>query len=253
MRHSVLEGRADLIGTSGTVTSLAGVILGLPRYHRSRVDGCWFDVGDCRATIAPCLANSLDERAANACIGKDRADLVVIGGAILDAVLRVWPTSTHPRRRSRLARRRVDAADGAAWGALMSDDPPEPKRRWTAKPTGGADERQLTQNVRKTRRSRKARAIGSSANLNDPYVARARADGYRARAAYKLIELDEKFHFLKRGMRVIDLGAAPGGWAQVAVQRGVGKIVGVDLLASSRCRALRFSNAICSMRIRRRC
>jgi 23S rRNA (uridine2552-2'-O)-methyltransferase len=66
-------------------------------------------------------------------------------------------------------------------------------------------------------------------HLNDPYVARARADGYRARAAYKLTELDEQFHVLKRGMRVIDLGAAPGGWAQVAVQRGA-TVVGVDLL-----------------------
>ncbi len=59
---------------------------------------------------------------------------------------------------------------------------------------------------------------------------RAKAEGYRARAAYKLIELDEKFHLIKRGLRVIDLGAAPGGWAQVAVKRGAGKVVGVDLL-----------------------
>jgi 23S rRNA (uridine2552-2'-O)-methyltransferase len=66
--------------------------------------------------------------------------------------------------------------------------------------------------------------------LNDPYVARAKAEGYRARAAYKLIELDERFHFIKKGARVIDLGAAPGGWAQVCVQRGAGKVVGVDLL-----------------------
>jgi 23S rRNA (uridine2552-2'-O)-methyltransferase len=65
--------------------------------------------------------------------------------------------------------------------------------------------------------------------LNDPYVARARAEGYRARAAYKLIELDEEFGILKRGARVIDLGAAPGGWAQVADKRGC-KVVGIDLL-----------------------
>ncbi|MCE7935791.1 MAG: RlmE family RNA methyltransferase [Chlorobi bacterium CHB2] len=65
--------------------------------------------------------------------------------------------------------------------------------------------------------------------LNDPYVAKARADGYRARAAYKLIELDEKFGFIKRGAKIIDLGAAPGGWAQVCVKRGC-KVVGVDLL-----------------------
>lgn len=93
LRDAFLAGRAHVIGTSGTVTSLAGVHLDLPRYQRARVDGYWFDVGECRATIARLLSQSLEERAANACIGKDRADLVVFGGAILDAVLRVWPTA----------------------------------------------------------------------------------------------------------------------------------------------------------------
>jgi 23S rRNA (uridine2552-2'-O)-methyltransferase len=64
---------------------------------------------------------------------------------------------------------------------------------------------------------------------NDPYVPRAQAEGWRARSAFKLIELDEKFGLIKRGARVVDLGAAPGGWAQVAVQRGC-KVVGIDLL-----------------------
>lgn len=67
--------------------------------------------------------------------------------------------------------------------------------------------------------------------LRDPYVRRAQEAGYRARAAYKLLEIDEKFHVLKRGARIIDLGCAPGGWLQVAVEKGAGKIVGVDLLA----------------------
>ena len=67
--------------------------------------------------------------------------------------------------------------------------------------------------------------------LNDPYVKRAKAEGYRSRAAYKLIELDEKFALLKGATRVVDLGIAPGGWAQV-VRRQVSKaaIVGIDLL-----------------------
>jgi len=91
LRQTFADGHGHIIGTSGTVTSLAGVFLDLPRYNRARVDGMWFGVEDCRATIAALLAQSRDERAANACIGKDRADLVVIGGAILDAVLRVWP------------------------------------------------------------------------------------------------------------------------------------------------------------------
>jgi 23S rRNA (uridine2552-2'-O)-methyltransferase len=65
--------------------------------------------------------------------------------------------------------------------------------------------------------------------LNDPYVQQAKKDGYRSRAAYKLIELDEKFKFLKPGMKVVDLGAAPGGWTQVAGKKKC-TVVGIDLL-----------------------
>jgi 23S rRNA (uridine2552-2'-O)-methyltransferase len=111
----------------------------------------------------------------------------------------------------------------------MSGHDEPPKRRWTGKPKGGDGQRQLTTRVRNKKLDESSRNWVRR-QLNDPYVARARADGYRARAAYKLLELDEQFHFLKRGQRVIDLGAAPGGWAQVAVQRGC-KVVGVDLLA----------------------
>src|ERR1700719_1333497 len=71
--------------------------------------------------------------------------------------------------------------------------------------------------------------------LNDPYVAQARREGYRSRAAYKLIEIDDKYHFLKSGITVVDLGAAPGGWSQIAARRigaadGKGKVVAIDLL-----------------------
>ncbi len=67
--------------------------------------------------------------------------------------------------------------------------------------------------------------------LNDPYVQRARQEGYRSRAAFKLIEIDDKLQFLAKGKHVVDLGAAPGGWAQVAVQRcGEGNVIGIDLL-----------------------
>ena len=71
-----------------------------------------------------------------------------------------------------------------------------------------------------------------SRQLSDPYVRAARTKGYRSRAAFKLIELDDKFHVLKAGARVLDLGAAPGGWTQVAVERigPGGRIVGVDIL-----------------------
>lgn len=68
-------------------------------------------------------------------------------------------------------------------------------------------------------------------HLNDPYVHRAKAEGWRSRAAFKLIEIDDRHHILKPGMRVIDLGAAPGGWCQVAEQKGCKPIVAIDLLA----------------------
>jgi 23S rRNA (uridine2552-2'-O)-methyltransferase len=72
--------------------------------------------------------------------------------------------------------------------------------------------------------------------LNDPYVRRAKDEGYRSRAAYKLAEIDDKARFLKRGARVVDLGAAPGGWSQIAAERigtkdGKGKVVAIDLLS----------------------
>jgi 23S rRNA (uridine2552-2'-O)-methyltransferase len=66
--------------------------------------------------------------------------------------------------------------------------------------------------------------------LNDPYVVAAKKQGLRSRAAFKLMELDDKFHLIAKGAAVIDLGAAPGGWSQVCVQRGAAKVVGVDLL-----------------------
>jgi 23S rRNA (uridine2552-2'-O)-methyltransferase len=68
--------------------------------------------------------------------------------------------------------------------------------------------------------------------LNDPYVVRAKAEGYRSRAAFKLTEIDDRHHFLKRGARLVDLGAAPGGWSQVAAARvgPQGRVVAIDLL-----------------------
>src|SRR3989442_6563847 len=71
--------------------------------------------------------------------------------------------------------------------------------------------------------------------LNDPYVAQAKRDGYRSRAAYKLLEIDDKYRVLKCGMTVVDLGAAPGGWSQIAAKRvgsvdGKGKVIAIDLL-----------------------
>ena len=85
--------------------------------------------------------------------------------------------------------------------------------------------------VRSTRRRKPSSTRWLSRQLNDPYVVEARRLGYRSRAAFKLIELDERFRLLRPGQRVVDLGCAPGGWTQVAVARvgGHGIVVGVDI------------------------
>jgi len=84
--------RFHLLGTSGTVTTLAGVHLGLLRYDRRRVDGLWMGDGDVRATVAALRRMSFAQRAANGCIGQERADLVLAGCAILEAIHRAFPS-----------------------------------------------------------------------------------------------------------------------------------------------------------------
>ncbi|HYZ61772.1 MAG TPA: RlmE family RNA methyltransferase [Acetobacteraceae bacterium] len=91
-------------------------------------------------------------------------------------------------------------------------------------------QRGLTVKLRTARRRSTASQKWLERQLNDPYVRAAKEQGLRSRAAFKLMELDDRFHLLRRGSRVIDLGAAPGGWSQVAVQRGAAAVVGVDLL-----------------------
>lgn len=96
--------------------------------------------------------------------------------------------------------------------------------------------RQLTVKVKSARGRKNSSTRWLQRQLNDPYVAEARARGLRSRAAFKLIELDDRFHILKPGLRVVDLGAAPGGWTQIAVDRvkadqpNGGRVVGLDIL-----------------------
>ena len=90
--------------------------------------------------------------------------------------------------------------------------------------------RELTQQVKRGRYLKHSSTLWLHRQLNDPYVARAKAEGYRSRAAYKLIELNEKFPLLKKGARIVDLGCAPGGWLQVAVKEGAAQVVGIDYL-----------------------
>jgi 23S rRNA (uridine2552-2'-O)-methyltransferase len=97
-------------------------------------------------------------------------------------------------------------------------------------------ERQLKTRVKTAKSRSLSSKLWLERQLNDPYVARAKREGWRSRAAFKLIEIDDKHHFLKPGGRVVDLGAAPGGWSQVASQRvgapeGRGKVVAIDILA----------------------
>lgn len=101
--------------------------------------------------------------------------------------------------------------------------------------TGGSARTPGRQKVRKGGNRTPSSRAWLERQLNDPYVAQAKRDGYRSRATYKLIEIDDKFRFLKPGGRVVDLGAAPGGWSQIAAQRvgraaGKGRVVGIDLL-----------------------
>ncbi|MBK1634545.1 RlmE family RNA methyltransferase [Rhodovulum adriaticum] len=107
------------------------------------------------------------------------------------------------------------------------------------KGSSGRGQRDLKVKVKTARGRRLSSTRWLERQLNDPYVKRARAEGYRGRAAFKILELDEKYHFLKPGGRVVDLGCAPGGWCQVAVARvnalgekkgkPVGTVLGVDL------------------------
>ena len=104
----------------------------------------------------------------------------------------------------------------------------------TTKP-GGSGERRLRVRVKSGKKRSLASRLWLERQLNDPYVTRAKREGLRSRAAYKLIEMDDKFHLLKPGARVVDLGAAPGGWSEVAAKRvdaagGRGRVVAIDVL-----------------------
>ncbi len=126
MKPLFAAGRAHLIGTSGAITSLAGLHLGLPKYERSRVDGLWMSREDCEAAAERLMQLSPQQRAAQPCIGPDRADLVLAGAAILQAVQELWPCQ------------RVRVADrGLREGLLMSLMAKPPRRRRRSRGRGG--------------------------------------------------------------------------------------------------------------------
>jgi 23S rRNA (uridine2552-2'-O)-methyltransferase len=113
----------------------------------------------------------------------------------------------------------------------MSDDPPDERRRMVRPPTGGDPAgRSFGARLKTADKRTLSSQQWLERQINDPYVKAAHAKGYRSRAAFKLSEIDDRFHLIKRGSRVIDLGCAPGGWLQVLVERGAGAVAGVDLL-----------------------
>ena len=202
-----------MLGTSGTVTTIAGVYLELPRYERRRVDGCWMSDAQVPSVVERLLAMSYEDRVANPCIGAERADLVLAGCAILEAIRRAFPC-----QRLRVADRGL--REGMLVQMMREDgvwNRPKRRRRERARRRrGGALSRSGSSGKRRSLSSK----LWLERQLNDPYVARAKREGLRSRASYKLAEIDDKHRFLKAGARVLDLGAAPGGWSQVAAQAG---------------------------------
>ncbi len=143
-RSVFAEGKAHLVGTSGAITSLAGMHLGLRRYERSRVDGLWMTNADCDAAADKLLRLGPEGRAAEPCIGADRADLVLAGAAILRAVQELWPCkrvrvadrglregillsmmAERNKRPSRNRRRKRSRSSGSASTAATSPAPAE--------------------------------------------------------------------------------------------------------------------------------
>jgi 23S rRNA (uridine2552-2'-O)-methyltransferase len=114
----------------------------------------------------------------------------------------------------------------------MNDTSDNERRRMVKPPSSGnASGRGIGHTKLKTAKERTTSSQKwLERQLNDPYVVQAKAEGWRSRAAFKLMEIDDRFHVLKRGSRIVDLGCAPGGWVQVALKRGAAFVAGVDLL-----------------------
>ena len=229
--REIRDGGVTLLGTSGTVTTLAGIALALPRYRRPLVDGVVLSAEDAGAALAtPAGDGSRGPVAAPLRRPGPRRFRV----ARLRSVRRDHPAvarAAGDRGRPRPARGHAAAHDarraGAGRGCAGPHDHGEPQG------SGGAAWRRAG-GLAVAVRSKSSRSAASqrwlARQLNDPYVAAAKAQGWRSRAAFKLIELDERFGLLRPGARVVDLGAAPGGWTQVAVQRGAATVVALDLL-----------------------
>ena len=233
LASSVAAGGMQMLGTSGTVTTLCGVHLDLPRYDRSIVDGSYLDFATIDKVSADLAAMGWDERAAIPCIGRERADLVVAGCAILAAICRIWPVG-----RLRVADRGV--REGILFGLLANGAEPRATQ---------PRERAPTQAQRA--RPQRTRPDAAGAHRKPPPALLGALAGaaversLRRRGAAPGLSLARRVQAdparRSRGLprspagNVVDLGAAPGGWTQVAVERcrptggRQGRVVGIDL------------------------
>src|SRR5690606_16835656 len=125
LRDVFAGGRAHIVGTSGAITSLAGIHLGLRRYQRNLVDGLWMTRRDCENAADTLKRLGPDGRAAESCLGPDRADLVLAGAAIMEAVQRAWPSE-----RVRVADRGL--REGLLLQQMRKDRKPGRRRRGRA-------------------------------------------------------------------------------------------------------------------------
>lgn len=134
------------------------------------------------------------------------------------------------KRAAKRATKRPKKTDIAT--TALGEEPEKRSRKKSAPMKGESSSREFNVHVKTAKRRDYASTLWLKRQLNDPYVRRAKAEGWRSRAAFKLLELDEKFSLLKPGARVVDLGCAPGGWCQVAVKAvgRSGRVVGIDYL-----------------------
>lgn len=122
--------------------------------------------------------------------------------------------------------------DNNGKGRMSGSKPSGAKRGWVGreKAKSVANTRMMDERVKTARGRKISSTLWLKRQLNDPYVKKAKIKGYRSRAAFKLIELDEKFSLLRKGAVIVDLGAAPGGWSQIAVEYNAGLVIGIDIL-----------------------
>ena len=131
-----------------------------------------------------------------------------------------------------MAKKATPARGDGSKGRMSGGKPDASKKRGrkTAKMDKDNATRMMTHKVKTARGRKISSKLWIERQINDPYVKEAKIKGYRSRAAFKIEELDDKFKLIKKGALIVDLGCAPGGWVQIAMQRGAGRVVGIDIL-----------------------